>query len=338
MLMKLLIFAVVVVVVFLFLMMRSSKKKGDGGGASSQPDEYIIASYRSGTNYKFRNFIILIVILLAVLGWWFFTNKNLKKNNKALTEEKTKLESELQETHGEIMKKPELEAQLDRIREEVSLNNKVMLKEDTSTKTLEYLFYLADKYGDYMHFDFGLSESGADKDDPTIRYNKYVLTGKAFTNQIFSFIDQLERQPPFYAVDGIALEALPPDQKGKVDFSVELTAYFTDNGTPLNRIELFTGKSRQLAYNPFYPRIHSPVISDDEEFMQLFDLDNGTVVALSPERVFLRNNSSGIIQIFNIGDRVRYGYLESIDWANQQAVFRLNRYGVAESIRLGLNP
>ncbi len=335
MLTKLLIFAVVVVVVFLFLMMRSSKKKGGGDGGSEQ-DEYIIASYRSGTNYKFRNFIILIVILFAVLGWWFFTNKKLKKENLHLTEEKQKLEEDLRKTQSEIMKQPELEAQLDRIREEVSLNNKVMLKEDTSTKTLEYLFYLADKYGSYMHFDFGLSESGADKDDPTIRYNKYVLTGKAFTDQIYSFIDQLERQPPFYAVEGIALEALPPDQKGKVDFSVELTAYFTEDGTPINRIELYEGKPRKLAYNPFFPRIHSPVISDDEEFLQQLDLDNCSVVALSPERVFLRNNSSGIIQIFNVGDRVRYGYLESIDWANQEAVFRLNRYGVAESVRMKL--
>ncbi len=335
MLTKLLIFAAVVVVVFLFLMMRSSKKK-DGGGGGSEQDEYIIASYRSGTNYKFRNFIILIVILLGVIGWWFFTNKSLKKENKRLTEDKEKLEGELRETQNEIMKKPELDAQLDRIREEVSLNNKVMLKEDTSTKTLEYLFYLADKYGDYMHFDFGLSESGTDKDDPSIQYNKYVLTGKAFTNQVYAFIDQLERQPPFYAVEGIALEALPPDQKGKVDFSVELTAYYTENGTPLNRIELYEGKPRKLAYNPFFPRVHSPIISDDAEFLMLLDLDNCSVVALSPERVFLRNNGTGIIQIFNIGDRVRYGYLESIDWKSQEAVFRINRYGVAESVRMGL--
>ena len=332
---KLLILAAGVIVVFVIASIFMGKKKKEDGG---QGEEYTIANYKSGKNYKVRNMIILSLVLVAVGAWWFMSNRSLQKRNKALVARKQVLVARQDSSHIQTLRKPDVEERLLQIKWEDELNNKIMMRDDSSTRSLEYFFELADRYATYLHFDFGHSESGVAEGDTLVKYNEYIITGKAFMNQIYAFIDQLERQAPFYSLETVALESMPAEEKGKVEFSLELRAYYTEDGTVIEKIDLKNYEKRLLAYNPFLPRIHAPIEPEDGDAMlALFEIENGTLVALSTERVFMKDNGSGIIQIFNIGDPVRYGYLENIDWANQQAVFRINRYGIPEQVRVGLH-
>jgi|GEM_PF-1451601 len=331
---KLLILAAVVIIVFVIASIFMGKKKKEDGG---QTEEYTIANYKSGKNYKFRNMVVLIVLLVAVIGWWLVSSQTLKKKHKALTARKAVLIAREDSTRVQTLRKPEVEERLIQIKWEDELNNKIMMRDDSTTRSLEYFFELADRYATYLHFDFGLSETGVAQGDTLVKYNQYIITGTAFMNQVYAFIDQIERQAPFYSLETVALESLPAEEKGKVKFSLELRAYYTADGTPIENIDLKNYEKRLLAYNPFLPRIHSELKTEDEELLSLFEIENGTLVALSTERAFMKDNGSGIIHIFNIGDPVRYGYLENIDWATQQAVFRIDRYGIPEQVRVGLH-
>jgi hypothetical protein len=298
-------------------------------------EDYKLAT-KGRINKRTRNLIILIGIFVLISGLTYWNHQRLAKKQNALSQQKSNVSADLQESNNQLMRIDMVNEQLEKMKEEVFLNNKVMMKNDTPTQTLRYLFDIANKYAKFFHFDYGLSESGMETDDPNVFYNQYVITGKAFMNQIFSFLDQIERQSAFYTIESIALNLLDVNEKGKVQFSVELRAYFTSTGEEMSFIKLKKNKTRSLAYNPFYPRIHEPITSNDTEFLALLDVEAVSLVALSSERVFVKSQNNGIIKILNVGDRVRYGYLESIDWGKQEAIFSLNRFGIKERIRLGI--
>ncbi|MCD4830110.1 MAG: hypothetical protein K8R90_11840 [Candidatus Cloacimonetes bacterium] len=333
---KLLILGAGVLVVFVIASILMNKKKKES--SDGQGEEYTIANYKMGKNYKNRNMILLSLLLLAVGTWWFLSSRSLKKTTQAKTARKAVLVAREDSTHTQTMRLEGVEEQLIQIRWEDELNNKIMMRNDSSTRSLEYFFKLADHYATYLHFDFGLSESGVAEGDTLVRYNEYFITATAYMNQIFAFIDQLERQAPFYSIETVAFESLPADERGKVKFSLQLRAYFTENGTIIEKIDLENYERRLLTYNPFLPRLHSPITPEEGDgIISLFEIQNGRLIALSIERVFMKDSSSGIIHIFNIGDQVRYGYLENIDWPNQQAVFRINRFGIPEQVRVSLH-
>jgi hypothetical protein len=281
---------------------------------------------------KTRNIIILFIILISILSVIFFVHKRTVRMHKNTVTMLTKLNTELDAFQVQEQKKEAVEKELNRVREEVFFNNKQLPIIDNPTQSLKYFFSIADKYAGSMHFDFVLADSGFVEADKNVRFNKYVIAGNAYMNQIFSFIDQLERQPYFYTIESIAVNALTADEKGKVMFSLEVYAYYSNDGVNPEELGMQKLKKRRLAYNPFYPRIHQPITYDDEEFLRLLDIEGAEVVALSGERIFIRDANNGIIRGLNIGDRVRYGYLENIYWDKQEAVFRLTRYGVPERI------
>ncbi|MFW5791094.1 MAG: hypothetical protein ACOCVU_00395 [Desulfohalobiaceae bacterium] len=188
---KLLILAAGVVVVFVIASILMSKKKKEDGG---QGEEYTIANYKSGKNYKVRNMIILSLLLVAVGTWWFLSNRSLQNKQEALSARKQVLTAREDSTRVQTLRKDDVEERLLQIKWEDELNNKVMMRDDSSTRSLEYFFELADRYATYLHFDFGHSESGVAEGDSLVKYNEYIITGKAFMNQIYAFIDQLERQ------------------------------------------------------------------------------------------------------------------------------------------------
>lgn len=338
------IFAGVIVGVWYVFIMISEKNKNNNSDEEnevkedlkSQEKDYSFSASGEKINKRTRNLIILIIIFLAIVGLTYWNYKRLDKKQQLLLKEKEKIKKELEDSNTQLMRVDIVNENLLKIEEEVFLNNKIMMKEDTPTGTLSYLFDIANKYAGFLHFDYGLSESGIKTKDSKVFYNQYILTGKAFINQIFLFLDQLERQPAFYTIESLALNIMNISEEGRVQFSIELRAYYTATGKNLANIKLRKNKVRRLSYNPFFPRIHEKVDKKDDDFLDLLDIESVDMVALSPERVFLKSRNNGIIKILNIGDRVRFGYLENIDWLRQEAVFAVNRYGVQERMRLAI--
>jgi len=328
----LIIVAIITIILIIILSLFAKKDEGQNEKpkASKFKNEYKIeASYYSGISKNKLNLIILSVFFVILAISEFFVIRTVKHKENILEIQKNKYSQKLQSISSKIVAFDEIKKEYKKIKEESSFNNKIIPKKDSPTLSLNYFFNLTDKYSNYMHFDFALSDSGVVKIDKSVKFNKYVLTGKAYLNQIYNFLDQLERQPKFYTIESIALNALDADKRGKIEFSFEIMSYYSQaNNNKIPKIAKL--HKRHLNFNPFYPRIHSPVLPKDSLFISLLDVNMGQLVALTDAQVFIKDLQTGLISTLKIGDKVKYGELDFIDWKQQRAVFKINRYGLTE--------
>ncbi|MBW6516345.1 MAG: hypothetical protein K0B81_07010 [Candidatus Cloacimonetes bacterium] len=294
--------------------------------------------YKKGLDYKTRNLIVLVVFLVIIIILTVVISKNLRTTREELLAQNAQKQQELMRIMTELASEDALRARLAELQEELFLTDKVMPNLNNSTITLSYIFDIFWKYKNNFYFNYRIVSSGTVNEDQEVFYHKYELTGKAYVNLLYIFIDQLERQPAFYSIEKINLGTLPPEEQGKVSFTIEFNAYYTKTGVPHEDIALKDLRERRLVYNIFYPRIHDPMRIETEEFRQMLDLSEIIIVGMTQERVFIRNRRTGNIEVMHVGDQIRYGRLQSIDWNNQEVVFRMNLTGIAEDIRLQIQP
>ena len=294
--------------------------------------------YKKGLDHKTRNLIALVVILILIGVVVFMINKDLKTTKETLMAENATLQSELTQIMNELATEDVLRARLAELREELFLTDKVMPDLNNSTITLSYIFDIFWKYKNNFYFDYRIVSSGTVNEDKDVQYHRYALTGKAYMNLLYIFIDQLERQPAFYSIEAFELTSLPPENQGMVGFNIEFNAYHTKTGVPNEDIALKDLRERRLIYNLFYPRIYESLTIDTEEFRQMLDLSDIFIVGMTQERVFIRNRRTNNIEVLHVGDQIKYGRLQSIDWNNQEVVFRMNPTGIAEEVRLQIQP
>ena len=328
----LIIVAIITIILIIVLSLFGKKEDGqiENKKASKFKNEYKIeASYYSGISKNKLNLIILSVFFVILLISEFFVIRMVKHKENILKIQKNKYSQKLKSISSKIVAYDEIKKEYNKIKEESSFNNKIIPKTDSPTLSLNYFFNLTDKYSNYMHFNFALSDSGVVKIDKSVKYNKYVLTGKSYLNQIYNFLDQLERQPKFYTIESMALNALDADKRGKIEFSLEIMAYYSQANN--NKIPLVAKlHKKHLNFNPFYPRIHSPILPKDSLFISLLDVNMGQLVALTDAQAFIKDLQTGLISAFKVGDKVKYGELDFIDWKQQRVVFKINRYGLTE--------
>jgi cell division protein FtsL len=290
--------------------------------------------YKKGLDYKTRNLIALIILLILTIIVSYLFRGNLVRENEELLVSRTKLQTELRMLQAELATEPSLRNELEKLREELFLTDKVMPNLNNSTITLSYIFDIFHKYRNNFHFNFRLVNSGIVENDPDVNFIRYSITGQAYINLLYVLIDQLERQPLFLTIETINLGTLRPEEQGKVNFNIEFQAYYTSTGVPYHNIALKDLRERRLVYNIFYPRIHDPMHFDTEEFRELLDISEIIVVGMTPQRLFIRNRRTGNIEVLYEGDKIRYGTLQRLDWENQEAIFRINPTGISEDIRL----
>ncbi len=286
---------------------------------------------------KSRNLIILILLFVFSIGGVVISHVGINKKFKTLETDNAKLSEEINKSLVEMATSDVVKQELDRSREEAFLNNKVILKNNDPTIALAYFYDLSDLYSSSFNFEFGIVDTGIVLEDAEVRFNKYVITGTANLFDVFSFIDQLERQPFCYSLETLALSSQSAQKFEEVAFSLEVKGYYTKSGIELSEYDLNRGKRRSINNNFFSPLLHGKLTPDDKFFMSLIDIEAVTIIALSNDKVFVKNDQDGIIKILSIGSQVKYGIMESIDWKQQEAVFKLNRYGVYEYIRIGIN-
>ncbi|RLC58251.1 MAG: hypothetical protein DRH89_01590, partial [Candidatus Cloacimonadota bacterium] len=109
---------------------------------------------------------------------------------------------------------------------------------------------------------------------------------------------------------------------------------FEETATEIGDIPFRKLKYKNVRYDPFYSRIHAPVL--DEEEQEFLDIYSSGMIGLTPNKVFIKDRI-GRIHILEIGDKVAYGTLESINWKEQYATFQLNEIGVIKDMKIYLN-
>lgn len=276
-------------------------------------------------SYKLRNTLILCILLLLVIIGGYLSNR--KDAQKLATKQNSfnstvKMLEDLQRDNPDMKDEKSIVAALDKMKKEARENNKFILHDDNPTHTFEYLVQLCDKFCPEITFDFQLRGSG---NIDEVQYNRYNLSGIAHINSLFKLTTQLEKQNPLYTIESLIISQEAEGYTDTIDFNLTIQSHYYTQGTEYRESDLKIMEFPKIKYNPFYSRIHDPKKSEDE--LQFVNLDDAILIGLSPEKVFLRDEN-GIVHILYIGDKVAYGYLDSINWDKQYANFKINKIGI----------
>jgi Tfp pilus assembly protein PilO len=274
--------------------------------------------------YKIRNSIVLAVILLIVIVGSTISNsssgKKLKEENKKneeLTRRLTTLKSQMQRVEGE----ERLAKEVRELESQISQFKKVIVKEDNSTITYDYLMQICKKFCPNMIFDFKPDKSGEIQET---KYNDYLITGKVPFSSLYAFIYQIENQPRLYTIESLEIREQPAGEK-EILFALTLRSFYDQNGIAPEDIPIKKISTEKIKFNPFYPRIHEPVRIEEEE--KYLNTEEAILVGLTPSIAFFKDKD-GITLNLSVGDKVAYGYLSKINWEEQSVTFRINRIGI----------
>ena len=287
-------------------------------------------------SYAIRNTIILAVLLVIVIVGFIIGNSKYVKQKEELTIEYNRLAEELNNLkitnpdYNDIVRITE-EYQTLRIKDQKT--GKVIPKENNPTLSYLYLLNICDKFCPGLDFEFSLEKSGMISNTS---YNSFFLSGEANIYSLYSFIFQIEKNIMFYTIERISLsEVIIEEEKEEgiitlkpnmVSFEIMINVYFNEQITEtIDVVKLRNLRYKNINYNPFYTRVHEPVVDIDQETYT--NLDYSQMIGLTPEKVFLRDNNENIV-IISPGDKVAYGYLDRINWKEQSAVFKINRVGI----------
>jgi hypothetical protein len=278
-------------------------------------------------SYALRNSLILTgLLVLVVLGFFIGNSSSVKKLNTIKTsyENNKKQLNELQAANPDMKDQDLFLKSLKEMEEQVQTKSKIIPRQNDPTLTYKYLLDICDNFCPDVKFDFLYTQSGRIENT---NYNVYTLFGKAPIRSLYTFVRQIEGQFQLYVIDSFKILENIEDglSTGEVSFTILLNAYYEENAPELDEMMFRKLKYKQIAYNPFYSRIHGRI--PDEEEQRFLDPYSVILIGLTPDKVFLKD-SNGRIHILEEGNKVAYGYLESIEWETQSVVFKLNEIGV----------
>jgi len=308
-------------------------------------------------NYALRNTLILSVLLVLVfVGFRLGNTSSVKKLEeiKVVYENNKKQLDELLAAHPDIKDHDRFIEALRVLEEKVKRDGKLIPQKNDPTITYKYLLDICDNFCPDLKFNFIYNRLSKIED---VDYYTFTIAGTAPVRSFYSFIYQIESQYLLYVIESIKINEEVKDENstGNVKFTIVLNAYFEElapefedialegEGTELELEETVTEpeditfrklKYKNIEYDPFYSRIHAPLPDEEEE--EFLDIYSSGMIGLTPSKVFMKD-IIGRIHILELGDRVAYGTLRSINWKEQYAIFRLNEIGINKDTKIYLN-
>lgn len=277
-----------------------------------------------------RNTLVL-AILLVVCGVFAF---GLIRKANAKLEQKQEVTKKIQEQikafEDLVANRDSLEAEYERLMTIASQQSKVILNRDDSATTYDYLLRVLNWLGNDLIYDFGLSSKANDS------YNEYVISGRSDYMDLVRFTRLLEYQRTLLTIEDISIAAESVAHSDTVSFSMIFRTHYRENGVPAAGVPYKRVTKQVASYSLFRPKYTETMPDLDKDQAKSIDTDNSTLIALSEDRAFVRDNR-GIIRILSVGDTVLWGYLYKIDPREGAAVFKLNKYGFEENQIMYLN-
>ncbi len=284
-------------------------------------------------NYALRNSIILAILLIILVTGFVIANSRLGKERDVLNTQLIDVTNKLKNLKAANPDFNDLDKLTDQYQQMYAVeqkHGKVIPVSNSPTDSYLYLIDLIDKFCPGLDFDFRLRTSS--KDD-FATYNSYDITGIANINSIYKFITHIEKNYMLYTIENLEImeEMLTdPDTQDflqdQVSFRIVVNAYFQENLVQtVKNPKIRNIAVNKLAYNPFRTRIHAPQFDSEED--KYVNVNFISIVGLTPDRVFVRNESEKV-ETLQVGDKVAYGSLEQIDWENQSVIFKINQTGI----------
>ena len=287
-------------------------------------------------NYALRNTLILSVLLVLVILGFLLGNTSSIKKVKVI---KSAYENNLKQLNDLKTANPDMENQdlfiqsLKDLEKKVQRESKLIPQKNDPTITYKYLLDICDNFCPDMKFNFIYNRLSKIEN---ISYYSYTIKGIAPVRSFYTFVYQIESQYMLYVIESIKINEETKDDisSGNVSFVIVLNAYFEETATEIGDIPFRKLKYKNVKYDPFYSRIHAPFI--DEREQEFLDIYSSGMIGLTPNKVFIKDRI-GRIHILEIGDKVAYGTLESINWKEQYATFQLNEIGIIKDRKIYLN-
>lgn len=293
--------------------------------------------------YAVRNTLILAVLLIVVIVGFVITNTRIVKQKEELEIVLNKIDLELtnlKAANPDYLDIERITNEYEAMRIRDQVQGKIVPDINNPTMAYNYLLDICDRFAPNIDFEFSLTSSGA---IGSTQYNSYLINGLAEINSLYTFLYHLENNIQFYTIESIALnEELSDDEisAGKtasnmVRFKINLNAYYDPKiAQTIENQGIRNLRYSGLAYNPFYTRVYEPTRDAVEE--EYVNVDFARVIGLTPEAVFLRDTNEQVI-LLTPGDKVAYGFLDSINWEDQSVLFKINRIGITKEKILYLN-
>ncbi|MBN2365719.1 MAG: hypothetical protein EH225_06965 [Calditrichaeota bacterium] len=284
-------------------------------------------------SYKLRNIIVLgsLCFLLVAVGAYivgYYYPKKITQLEKQIANMKNQIsnlagvEEEYQNIDKVISEKQQRLANL----------NKRVVPAVTPSESYRYLISIL-KYSGMLDFDMlfqGTEKKGR------YSYNIYNIKGEGPFHKIYEFITYLEKGPYFYRIENLNLHMVEnKDKETKryqviIPFEMEIWALFAEvpDLPPIKRTLASVRVPR--ASNPFYPYVYQDLPDNVDN---LPEVERADLKAIVKDKVFIAD-AEGIIHELKEGDKVYLGYLKTINEANNEANFILNKGGIVEEFSL----
>jgi len=287
-------------------------------------------------NYALRNTLILLILLvLVVVGFLLGNTSSVKKLRviKTIYASNQKQLNDLNAANPDMKDQELFVKALKDLEKKVQRESKLIPQNNDPTITYKYLLDICDNFSPDLKFNFIYNRLSQVEN---ISYFTYTIAGKAPIRSFYSFIYQIESQYMLYVIESLKINEDVKDgiSTGEVNFTIVLNAYFEETASELGEIPFRKLKYKNIAHDPFYSRIHAPM--PDEKEQEFLDLYSAGMIGLTPNKVFMKDQI-GRIHILELGDKVAYGTLESINWKEQYAIFKLNEIGINKDKKIYLN-
>jgi hypothetical protein len=278
-----------------------------------------------------RNTIVLLFLLILLFLVSFTTQLRMKKVSVKLQMKNETLATQVDSLKSYLMNMPTADSQSQELQKMLTADKLIMLH-DTSPITFQYLLKLCSYLGTDIIFDFSYSRSGNDRLTP---YNEYVITGQSPFKDMYKLVNQLEQQRALYTIENLAILSDNSEKSDSVKFSFVFDAYFDSLGTDAELIQLKSTGSPSPYPNVFRMKVYGPDDENPTDHSNLLDIYKARLIGMTANRIFMRD-PSGIIRILSVGDKVKNGWLLSIDNRHETVKFKINTTGVPEDITLSI--
>lgn len=278
-------------------------------------------------SYALRNTLILLFVLIfiAASGYLFIHFYQIPQIDEL--EQTIEVSQADYNSKREIADRlPNLEVRYEESKEFIENFDKTLFRTNNPDQVYRFLSILSDT--DPIEFDFIFNDSTR-----TDRYGIITsqLAGRGPYRAVLNFLTRIENSEPVQKIEDLVISPVSQvDEYSYITFNFRLLSYYDRNNyfnaptTPD-----ISGQVEFASHNPFFPLIRNVEPNTDD----LIDVEQSQLVGIGTGVVYLLDQN-GRLQTLNVRDRVYLGQLESININQGNAIFRLNKGGIVETVSL----
>ena len=280
--------------------------------------------------HSLRNSLILLILFLILSGYFYFTISKINREIFIIETSLQKNQNELSNFGGlrpDTLRVHYMLEQINYMDAWLLQNSKVFLHEDNSKISWAYFQNIIKKFDPSFQYNFSVISKGQNQFE-------YNLTGTTEIHLFFNFINYIEKLAALYTIEALTINPIFRETDNGPVNNINYTLTIKPWIEKSVGIDILNSNLRKIAYSPlkkdpFRPGIHSPVREPKQE--NFIKHENLRLISFTSKEAFFIDNNNSIIKL-SPKQQVAYGYFSHIDYKNKQAIFKINRTGLYQTI------